>query len=145
MSFFPQAGLNAYFLVCHRSCIPEHKPQPSCISIQDSVASKDTDSNSGGKLHTQFFVLLSEATSMLNLLLAVCLQDATVHWTYVCASRWYARYAGWAPEQLERECKAGVWFTAAASAPLILEVMHVLNVVVMFLWIVHALTCGTRE
>ncbi|KAF5842473.1 hypothetical protein DUNSADRAFT_7083 [Dunaliella salina] len=35
--------------------------------------------------------------------------------------KWYARYAGWGPKQLERECKAGVWFTAAASAPLILS------------------------
>lgn len=35
--------------------------------------------------------------------------------------RWFARYAGWGPGQLQRECRAGVWFTAAASPDLILQ------------------------
>uniref|UniRef100_A0A7S0S201 YqgE/AlgH family protein n=1 Tax=Chlamydomonas leiostraca TaxID=1034604 RepID=A0A7S0S201_9CHLO len=34
--------------------------------------------------------------------------------------KWYVKYAGWGPGQLESECKAGVWFTAAASARVIL-------------------------
>ncbi len=30
-------------------------------------------------------------------------------------------YAGWGPGQLEAECAAGVWFTAAASSDVILN------------------------
>lgn len=37
------------------------------------------------------------------------------------ARRWFTRYAGWGPGQLARECASGVWFTAAASAPLLLQ------------------------
>eukprot|EP00955_Chlamydomonas_euryale_P048394 353950-Chlamydomonas_euryale.AAC.7 len=33
--------------------------------------------------------------------------------------RWFARYSGWGAGQLEGECRAGVWFTAAASPELI--------------------------
>jgi len=29
--------------------------------------------------------------------------------------RWFTRYSGWGPGQLERECDRGVWFTVAAS------------------------------
>lgn len=35
--------------------------------------------------------------------------------------RWYCRYAGWAPGQLQAEIKQGVWFTVAASKDLILH------------------------
>lgn len=35
--------------------------------------------------------------------------------------RWFNRYAGWGPGQLEAECAAGVWFTAAASSDVILN------------------------
>lgn len=35
--------------------------------------------------------------------------------------RWFCRYAGWAPGQLESECERGVWFTAAASKDMILH------------------------
>lgn len=35
--------------------------------------------------------------------------------------RFYAQYAGWAPGQLEMECKSGVWFCTAASPALTLS------------------------
>ncbi|CAI5512209.1 unnamed protein product [Closterium sp. Naga37s-1] len=35
--------------------------------------------------------------------------------------RWFARYAGWAPGQLEREVAAGVWYLGACSPDLILR------------------------
>lgn len=35
--------------------------------------------------------------------------------------RWFTRYAGWSPRQLEAECAAGVWFTAAAGKGVILR------------------------
>ena len=35
--------------------------------------------------------------------------------------RWFNRYAGWGGGQLEAECAAGVWFTAAASSDVILN------------------------
>jgi putative AlgH/UPF0301 family transcriptional regulator len=35
--------------------------------------------------------------------------------------RWFTRYSGWGPGQLERECASGVWFTAAASSAFILQ------------------------
>ncbi|GFR40718.1 hypothetical protein Agub_g1325 [Astrephomene gubernaculifera] len=35
--------------------------------------------------------------------------------------RWFNAYAGWAPGQLEAECRRGVWFPAAASPRLLLE------------------------
>ena len=35
--------------------------------------------------------------------------------------RFFTRVAGWGPGQLESECAAGVWFTAAASAELVLN------------------------
>jgi len=34
--------------------------------------------------------------------------------------RFFSRYCGWGPGQLEREVEAGVWFLAAASADLVL-------------------------
>lgn len=41
----------------------------------------------------------------------------------VCKSgnRWFTRYSGWGPGQLQRECASGVWFTAAASSALVLQ------------------------
>lgn len=36
-------------------------------------------------------------------------------------SRWFTRYSGWGPGQLQRECASGVWFTAAASSAFILQ------------------------
>ena len=38
-----------------------------------------------------------------------------------CARRIFTRMCGWGPGQLESECTAGVWFTAAASASLVLD------------------------
>jgi hypothetical protein len=35
--------------------------------------------------------------------------------------RFFAQYAGWAPGQLEEECKSGVWFCTAASPALTLN------------------------
>lgn len=35
--------------------------------------------------------------------------------------RWFTRYAGWAPGQLESECEQGVWFTAAAGRDVVLR------------------------
>lgn len=35
--------------------------------------------------------------------------------------RFYAKYAGWGPGQLENEVKAGVWFVAAASPGLVMS------------------------
>lgn len=35
--------------------------------------------------------------------------------------KWYARYCGWSPGQLEEECKSGVWFPAACSSNLIVK------------------------
>lgn len=35
--------------------------------------------------------------------------------------KWFSRYAGWSPGQLQRECDAGVWFPAAASASVVLN------------------------
>lgn len=35
--------------------------------------------------------------------------------------RWFARYSGWGPGQLEDECRAGVWFTAAGSPDLVVH------------------------
>lgn len=35
--------------------------------------------------------------------------------------RWFAKYAGWGPGQLARECQMGVWFAAAASPSVILR------------------------
>lgn len=35
--------------------------------------------------------------------------------------RFFAQYAGWAPGQLEEECKSGVWFCTAASPSLTLN------------------------
>ena len=35
--------------------------------------------------------------------------------------RWFTRYSGWGPGQLQRECASGVWFTAAASSAFILQ------------------------
>ncbi|KAL6765736.1 hypothetical protein V8C86DRAFT_2448637 [Haematococcus lacustris] len=35
--------------------------------------------------------------------------------------RFYAKYSGWGAGQLARECRAGVWFTAAASPAVILS------------------------
>jgi hypothetical protein len=48
--------------------------------------------------------------------------------------RWFAKYAGWAPGQLLKECKAGVWFPAAASASLVFEVRIVvlIRIIVVF-------------
>ncbi len=37
------------------------------------------------------------------------------------ARRWFTRYSGWGPGQLQRECASGVWFTAAASSAFILQ------------------------
>ncbi len=34
--------------------------------------------------------------------------------------KWFSRYAGWSPGQLQQECEAGVWFPAAASANVVL-------------------------
>lgn len=39
----------------------------------------------------------------------------------LCVCRFFTRVAGWGPGQLESECAAGVWFTAAASAGLVLD------------------------
>jgi putative transcriptional regulator len=39
-------------------------------------------------------------------------------------SRWFTRYAGWAPGQLQHECAGGVWFTAAAGRGVILASEH---------------------
>ncbi|GMH39461.1 hypothetical protein BSKO_07359 [Bryopsis sp. KO-2023] len=35
--------------------------------------------------------------------------------------KWFGRYCGWAPGQLEEEMRSGVWFTAAASPKVILK------------------------
>ena len=35
--------------------------------------------------------------------------------------RWFTRYSGWGPGQLQRECASGVWFTAAASSAFVLQ------------------------
>eukprot|EP00271_Cylindrocystis_brebissonii_P018081 TRINITY_DN497_c1_g1_i1.p1 TRINITY_DN497_c1_g1~~TRINITY_DN497_c1_g1_i1.p1 ORF type:complete len:157 (+),score=11.28 TRINITY_DN497_c1_g1_i1:540-1010(+) len=35
--------------------------------------------------------------------------------------RWFARYSGWAPGQLEREVALGVWYLASCSPDLILK------------------------
>ncbi|BDA50133.1 probable UPF0301 protein BDI_1431 [Coccomyxa sp. Obi] len=35
--------------------------------------------------------------------------------------KWFTRYSGWGPGQLQRECASGVWFTAAASSALVLQ------------------------
>lgn len=35
--------------------------------------------------------------------------------------RFFAQYAGWAPGQLEEECRSGVWFCTAASPSLTLN------------------------
>ena len=37
------------------------------------------------------------------------------------ACRWFTRYSGWGPGQLQRECASGVWFTAAAGSAFILQ------------------------
>eukprot|EP00884_Botryococcus_braunii_P007707 jgi/Botrbrau1/16938/Bobra.49_2s0007.1 len=34
--------------------------------------------------------------------------------------RWFTRYAGWAPGQLQHECRSAVWFTAAAGRGVIM-------------------------
>ena len=39
----------------------------------------------------------------------------------LCICRFFTRVSGWGPGQLESECAAGVWFTAAASAGLVLD------------------------
>ena len=39
----------------------------------------------------------------------------------LCLRRFFTRVSGWGPGQLESECAAGVWFTAAASAGLVLD------------------------
>lgn len=35
--------------------------------------------------------------------------------------KWFTKYSGWGPGQLQREVDAGVWFTAAAGAGLVLN------------------------
>ena len=35
--------------------------------------------------------------------------------------RWFNKYAGWGPGQLDQEVTAGVWFTVAASSEVILN------------------------
>ena len=35
--------------------------------------------------------------------------------------RWFNKYAGWGPGQLDQECQAGVWFTVAASSEVVLN------------------------
>lgn len=44
-----------------------------------------------------------------------------------CECRWYCRYAGWAPGQLQAEIDKGVWFTAAASKDMILHPCCLIN------------------
>ncbi|KAG2482630.1 hypothetical protein HYH03_018438 [Edaphochlamys debaryana] len=39
--------------------------------------------------------------------------------------KWFSAYAGWAPGQLDMECKRGVWFTAAGSPKLLLQDVEV--------------------
>lgn len=34
--------------------------------------------------------------------------------------RWFTRYAGWAPGQLQLECESGVWLVAAAGRGVVL-------------------------
>ena len=47
-------------------------------------------------------------------------REVNAQQAYCDGYRWYARYCGWAPGQLKDECEKGVWFTAAASASVIL-------------------------
>ena len=61
-------------------------------------------------LHLKTAVLLQHAIS-------TCAQMVTV--AIFC--RWFNKYAGWGPGQLDREVAAGVWFTVAASSEVILN------------------------
>ena len=55
--------------------------------------------------------------------LSVIRAPQVVHWVLrICPGcRWFTRYSGWGPGQLQRECASGVWFTAAASSAFILQ------------------------
>lgn len=41
--------------------------------------------------------------------------------TGVILCRWFNKYAGWGPGQLDQEVASGVWFTVAASSEVILN------------------------